>query len=335
MSPRPSAASGDHPKAWLITEYENVIPWLANQTEAYVHLVQSKSKNTAGSSSSSKSHEDGPIELDNSQATLRELVCAGVLPLIRVCFRWGFVSVDHEAVRRICAAATVMLEMEGIFTPEEYRLMRAVAYAAEPSTSLGESLESIPMTQEEIWYNLVQIQWREYTEALSQTIGIASTTSGQIMGDGMRVLSLMLTQKEIPAVGREGDALIGHFGVYAACNHPLHKAGLRWSLNATTPPSSTAADYQVMEYRYVSHRISSLLTDEALELDSAFRSNLLALCRAMIHMDDPNNSEALQMQYGLKNPSRIVSDEEKLARWQRCIGGVSVHKSHPERETVH
>ena len=74
----------------------------------------------------------------------------------------------------------------------------------------------------------------------------------------------------------------------------------------------------------------------AKELDVAFKGNLLGLCRAMINLDDPNNSLELQEQYqGFSDPDNVVPDDAKKERWQRCVQmGFALEKSEPCGDVV-
>jgi len=305
-----------------------VLDWLATATESYLSLLQVVKND--------QQHRDTDlIVMDHHERSLRALVYAGIFPFIKASFRWGLVSVDQRQVHRISLVADVLACMTSFHTKEEIELLDAVSFGEKQAHT--EEMEPFNETlhREGLWYNLVQSQWKGFINSLASNIGIATQGSGQMMGEGMRLLALMLTQKDIPVVTSTGVPLLGHFGVYAACNHPPHRHGKRWALNSSAPPSVDPNDYCHLEYHYVPHRITSLLRDSTVELDSKVRSSLVALCRAMVHVDDHNNSEELQMQYHIGNPGGVVTAEEAYRRWQLCTEYLPIEKSAPAREHIH
>jgi len=65
--------------------------------------------------------------------------------------------------------------------------------------------------------------WKQFTFAVGDALGV-ELSDGSTRGEGLRQLATMLVQCKIPFAilenGQKVGSLIGHYGVYAACNHP-------------------------------------------------------------------------------------------------------------------
>ena len=187
------------------------------------------------------------------------------------------------------------------------------------------------------WHKVILNEWGAFTSGIAKAAQV-DISSDVGRGDGLRLLALMLVQKDIPWNSDNGKCVIGDFKTYSACNHPeltavaaqiLGVSSTTISPDALQPPSTNVAHYKAFEFRQV---IPAVVRTLLIQSDTAkLKCDLLTMSRVMVYLDDPYNSIKEQIGYKLDTTRAEVSDEERSQRYMRCLKGLALKKSEPER----
>jgi len=325
--------------------------FLASHAEAYLEAITTHA-------TSMEDDAEEVSEIGSSDASIRSLFFEGTAQFLSSLFRWGLTSPEEPNVARISDVAGKLLACPMYHSVAEMTLLNSIALKG---LQAGESILHDVSSREDgvkkrrLWGEVLMLQWKRYCRCLARQMGVfsgrsltdthmgllCSAANNNMQGScckGLELLAEILTTKELPLQDIDGTSHLGHFNTYAPSNHPALKTGEKWEPGALSPPSMRPGDYIPVSTVIFSTKLAEILQQNSQSAGKGkcnrthhawFKGRCLLLARAMLVVEDPQNSRVLQLQHNLEEPPPPLSFSYKEGRWERFRNGLSIQKSAP------